>query len=283
MKLIFRKKDSSTNLLLFIFNNYMAKTNKDSIKLWSLLEIMKAFGKNETATRMALSRATKIGLLTNSRQHNDVMYSLTSEGKKFNELWNKGAMNFWKRHQFRNSKWNNKWYLINVEFKKIDSNSKTEFIDNLQQYGFAQININTLIAPYHQYEEVWKLIEKYSLSDGTVETYGELKIHKDMDTFIDEVYNIEKLKVLYQEFIDKYSNKLSEIKKIYREANFVDNGLALPILHDLGWSFFNIASGDVALPKQILPEWEGDNAALIMRELRQMLLESTYKYLEKFD
>jgi phenylacetic acid degradation operon negative regulatory protein len=62
MKLILRKKDSSTSILLFIFNNYMAQTTKNYMSLSSLLEIMQVFGKNETTTRMSLSRAAKKGL-----------------------------------------------------------------------------------------------------------------------------------------------------------------------------------------------------------------------------
>ncbi|MBC2579675.1 hypothetical protein [Clostridium sp. DJ247] len=283
MKLILRKNDSSTSLLLFIYNIYMTKTTKDYIKLSSLIEIMKVFGKNETATRMALSRATKAGLLTNSKKDNEVNYALTLDGRKFNLLWDEGVMNFWKRYQFRNSKSDSKWYLINVEFKGNNKDSKVEVIDKLQQYGFAQINTNSWLSPYHQYEEVWKLVEKYNLVEEVVETYGEMKIHKDMDKFLDDVYGIKKLKSLYQHFIDTYSSKLVEVKQIYKEQNFVSNGLALPILHKLGWSFFNIASDDAVLPKQILPEWEGDKAALVMRELREILLEAVYKYLEKFD
>jgi DNA-binding transcriptional regulator PaaX len=104
-----------------------------------------------------------------------------------------------------------------------------------------------------------------------------------MDEFLDDVYSIKKLKLLYQDFIDVYNNKLTKVKQIYKEQSFVNNGLALPILHKLGWNFFNIASDDVVLPRQILPEWEGDKAALVMTELREILLEAVYKYLEKFD
>lgn len=283
MKFILRKKDSSTSILLFIFNNYMAKTAKDYMALSSLIEIMKVFGKNETTTRMSLSRATKAGLLTNIKQDNVVIYVLTTEGKKIIELWNEGAMNLAERYEFRNSKWNNKWHFLNIGFKKDINNSKAEFIDKLEQYGFAQINSNTWVTPYHQYEKVWKLIEDYDFSDGIIETYGEMTIHNDMSTFLDEVFGIKKLKPLYDQFINIYSDKLVEIKQIYKDSNFVSDGLALPILHQLGTHFFNIASDDAVLPKQILPEWQGDKAELIMKNLREMLLEATYEYFKKFD
>lgn len=283
MNLILRKNDSATSLLLFIYNNFMDKTKKDYIKLSSLLEIIKVFGKNETAIRMSLSRAAKAGVLTNSKQDNEVYYTLTNEGKKAIRLWNEGVAHFWKRYKLRNSGWDKNWYFINFDFKESKKNIRPEFLDKLEQLGFAQININTWISPYHQNEEVRELIGEYGLDDGVVEIYGEMKIHKDMNRFIDEVYGIRKLKTKYKEFIDTYKSRLVEISKIYEDKDFVNNGLALPILQELGWSFFETSSLDAVLPKEVLPEWEGDKAAYIMRELREMLLEASYRYLEKFE
>lgn len=283
MQLILRKNDSATSLLLFVFNNYMTKTTKDYMKLSSLLEIMKVFGKNETTIRMSLSRAAKAGLLTNNKQGNEVYYTLTPEGRESVILWNEGVIHFWKRYQLRNSKWDKKWYFINVDFKDDKKEKKAEFLDKLQQFGLVQINTNTWITPYHQYEEIWKLIDEYDLTQDIVEIYGELKIHKDLECFLDEVYDISKLIIRYRGFIDTYGQKLEEIRPLYKEKSFINSGLSIPILHELGWNFFEIATDDAVLPKQILPEWEGDKAAHIMKELRELLLEAAYKYLEKFD
>lgn len=283
MKLILRKNDSATSLLLFIYNNYMHINSKESIKLSSLLEMLKVFGKNETAIRMSLSRAVKAGLLINNKYKNEVSYALTTEGKKAILNWNEGVIQFFKRYQLRNLQWDNKWYFINVEFVEDNKDNKAEFIDQLQQRGFVQINTNTWVTPYHQYEEVWNLTKKYSFEDRIVEIHGEMKIHKDMDKFLDDNYGISKLKIAYQGFVDNYSGKLQEISRLYKEQTFVENGLAFPVLHELGWSFFSIASDDAVLPRQILPEWEGDKATLLMKELRELLLESTYRYLEKFN
>lgn len=282
MKLILRKKDSTTSLLLFLFNSYLTKTSKDYIRLPNLIEIMKVFGKNETTTRMALSRAVKIGLLINIKENNEVVYRLTPEGKKYILLWNEGVLNYWKRYQFRNSQWDNKWYLLNVEMKSYTSKVREEIADKLAQYGFVQYNVNTWLTPYHQCKEIYELIEKYNLFDGIIEVHGEMKIHKEIKNFLDEVFCIDKLKTLYQEFIDKYDNLFNQVKESYRKAEFVNNGAALPILHELSYSFFHIAADDVVLPRQLLSEWEGDRAAKLMKNLREMLLEATYKYLDMF-
>lgn len=283
MKLILRKNDSATSLLLFIYNIYIAKNSKESIKLSILLEILKVFGKSETAIRMSLSRAIKAGLLINNKSDNEVSYALTAEGKKAIIHWNEGVTHFFKRYQQRSSQWDNKWYFVNVEFTEENKAIKSEFLDKLQQRGFAQINTNTWVTPYYQYEDVWELIREYSLSDSIVEIHGEMKIHKDINKFLNDIYGIVDLKAAYQGFIGTYSSKLQEIRELCKEPNFIENGLAFPILHGLGFSFFDIAADDAVLPRQLLPEWEGDEAALLMRELRGLLLESTHKYLEKFN
>jgi len=283
MRLILRKNDSATSLLLFIYNLYMAKTAKDYIKLSSLLEMMKVFGKSETAIRMSLSRAAKAGLLTTSKQNNEVYYALTLEGNKTIMLWNEGVMQFWERYSLRNSEWDNKWYFINANFKEEKKDIRAKFLDKLQQFGFAQINTSAWITPYHQYEEVRKLIKEYSLEDGIVEIYGEMEIHEDVNSFLDKVFGTRKLENSYREFVNTFSGKLVEVRAVYKDHTFISSGTALQVLHELGWSFFESAALDAVLPRAILSEWAGDQAAYLMRELREMLIEASYKYIEKFE
>ena len=261
----------------------MEKTGKDNLRLSSLLEILGVFGKSETAIRMSLSRAVKSGLLINNKIENEIVYSLTPQGKNSIILWNEGVTYFWKRYRLRNSDWNNMWYFVNIEFTDYNKENKAVFFDKLQQQGFSPLNTNTWVTPYHQNDDLWGLIEKYDLKNGVTEIYGEMRIHKDMEKFLDETFAIKKLQVSYQKFIDDFSKKLSEVKLQSNSGDFVEKGLALPILHELGWNFFGIASEDAVLPKQVLPAWEGDKAALIMKEMREILLDASYKYLEKFN
>lgn len=283
MRLIVKKRDGLTSLLLFVYNSYLFTNSKTGIKLSDLLEIMKVFGKNETATRMSLSRAVKVGLLINCVQNNEVIYELTLEGKNYIDLWNDEVNRFWKRYQYRESSFDNNWYYISILSRQKSNESKADFIESLRQYGFAQLNANTYVSPYHQHPDVLELIGKYDLTDGIVELYGEMKIHKDNDIFFNEIFSINTLSEQYQQFIDKYKNKLIEIREACKLRGFADDGLALPLLNELGWDFFSIATLDAVLPKQVLQKWQGDEAVQIMKELRTILFDATCKYLKKFD
>jgi phenylacetic acid degradation operon negative regulatory protein len=121
MKLILRKNDSATSTLLFIYNNYLALKNKDTLRLTSLIEIMKAFGKNETAVRMSLSRATKAKIFKSIREGNEVSYTLTNQGKEAIRIWNEGVKNFWERYQRSKEDWDGKWYVLYIDYSCCSS------------------------------------------------------------------------------------------------------------------------------------------------------------------
>ena len=282
MRLILRKNDSATSLLLFIYNNYYSKTSKYSLKLSSLLNILKAFDKNETAIRMSLSRAVKSGFLVNSKEGSEVVYTLSDMGKQSIELWNEGVINLWKRYKLRQQPWDGKWYFVNIEFSD-DKKQKAEVIDKLQQLGFALINTNTWLCPYYQKDEINEAIDKFKLKTGVVEIYGEMNIRKDVDEFLEEVYQLDALKERYKEFISTYETKVIQIKELCKEEQFVSSGQALPLLHELGWQFFSVALDDAVLPKQLFPYWEGDVAASVMKEYRELLLDASWKFLDKFE
>lgn len=112
-----RKVDSTTSLLLFVYNNYLSEYNKDTLKLSSLLEIMKTFGKSESATRMSLSRTVKAGILVNQNIEKEVNYSLAANGKHAVDIWNNEIRRFWKRYVQRHQPWEKKWHLLNLNFK----------------------------------------------------------------------------------------------------------------------------------------------------------------------
>lgn len=281
MKIILRKNDSATSLLLFIYNNYYAKTSKDSIKLSSLLNILKVFNKNETATRMSLSRAVKSGILINSKEEGETLYTLSDLGKQSIELWNEGIINFWKRYELRHQLWNGKWYLINIEFSS-NKTQKAETIDQLEQLGFVLINTNTWICPYYQKNEVDEILEKCGIKTGVIEIFGEMNIRNEFNCFLNETYHLDALTAKYKDFISIYETKLIQVKELYKDDQFIKSGEALTLLHEMGWHFFSIACDDAVLPEQIFPHWEGDAATNIMKDLRKLLIDASWKFLDNY-
>ena len=283
MKVILRKNDSATSLLLFIYNNYWVHFNKDTIKLSSLLQLMMAFGKSETATRMALSRTVKAGILINKNDGSDVNYTLDTSGKEAINTWNEEMQQFWKRYTLRNKPWNKKWYFINLEFGEEDKENRSTILEKLRQNGFGILSTNTWISPYYQSNEIQTILTESKMNTRVVEMYGDMTIYEDIVSFVDKVFHLKELEKPYENFIMIFSEKFEETKKLSREEWFVEGGHSLPILHALGWEFLSIAIDDATLPKAFYPAWPGDTAAQLMIEFRKILLEATIKYLGKFD
>lgn len=283
MKVILRKNDSATSLLLFIYNNYFTHYKKDTLKLSSLLEIMKVFGKSETATRMSLSRAVKTGILDSNNDGSKINYCLTSSGKEAINAWNEGMNRFWKYYALRNKPWDNKWHLINLEFGEKYKEHRTVIAERLQQIGFRVLSTNTWITPYSQSNEMQKLLTEFSMKTALVEMHGEITIHQDVHSFVENVFHLKELEQPYKKFIEKFGEKFEETKQIYLENWFIMGGQSLPLLHALGWEFFSIASEDVVLPKVLYPEWAGVEATQLMSEFRSILLDTTIKYLGKYE
>jgi len=283
MKVILRKNDSATSLLLFIYNNYWVHFNKDTIKLSSLLQLMMAFGKSETATRMALSRTVKAGILINKNDGSDVNYTLDTSGKEAINTWNEEMQQFWKRYTLRNKLWDEKWYLVNLEFGEANKENRPTVLEKLRQNGFGILSTNTWISPYYQSNEIQTILTESKMNTRVVEMYGDMTIYEDIVSFVDKVFHLKELEKPYENFIMIFSEKFEETKKLSREEWFVEGGHSLPILHALGWEFLSIAIDDATLPKAFYPAWPGDTAAQLMIEFRKILLEATIKYLGKFD
>ncbi len=281
--IIIRKNDSATSLLLFIFNNYLTHYNRDALKLSSLLEIMKAFGKSETATRMSLSRTVKAGILFNENISNEIHYRLSPVGKKSISVWNEGIRQFWKRYDLRIKPWDNRWYLVNLEFFDKYKDNRPVILQRLKHLGFGILSTNTWISPYYQSEEIKKLLMDFDMEKGAVEMYGEMNIHQDINTFLKDIFHLKEHEKSYENFIKVFDEKFTTTKQIYHEKWFIDGGHSLPILHSLGWQFFHIATEDASLPIELYSDWIGIEAAQLMIEFRQILLEVTIKYLGKFE
>lgn len=283
MNLIFRKSDSATSLLMFVYNNYLALTHKDSIKLTSLLGYLQAFGKNESAVRMALSRAVKAGLLLNNKQDGEVFYSLSDEGKQAIQLWNEGVMQFWKRYRLRNEPWNGKWYFVHLHHASGEIDGYAEFTDKMEQLGFSVLHSNTWVSPYRNEEEVHRLIERFGIRDHLVEIDGEMTIHQELPQFLDDQFNIGHLRSLYRSYMDTFRPKFADFQKQIQDERFIENGHSLPLLNELGWNFFRIASGDIVLPRQLLGQWEQDEAVMLFKQFREALLPHIYDFLKKYE
>lgn len=278
MKIVLRKEDSSTSSLLFVYNTVYLRAQKESFHLSSLLEIMGRFNKAETATRMALSRACKTGILETSKSGKEVVYSLTPSALQFIQSWNADAQSCWKRFALRNMPWEGKWHFIHIALN--DPEKKDDLSEKLQQTGYIQINVQTWLSPYYQPEAVNSILNEIEVEAYTISVYGEFEASIAMDSFMEKTFGLSRLREQYADFINTYQPLLA---RLIEDPSATTEGKALPILHKLGFAYFAIATGDPMLPRMLLPEWPGDQAAALMRDLRKVLENAAWEYLRDFN
>lgn len=275
MKVVLRKEDSSTSSLLFVYNMVYSRVQKKSFHLSSLLEIMSRFEKAETATRMALSRACKAGILETSKPDKEVVYTLTPVALQFIQSWNVDAQSCWKRFALRNAPWEGKWHFVHIALN--NPAKKADLSEKLQQAGYIQINVQTWLSPYHQTEVVKSILGDIGVEVDIASVYGEFEASTGMDVFLEKTYGLSWLAEQYSEFTSSYRPLLA---KLHEDLSAAKEGKALQVLHRLGYAYFSIATGDPMLPRMLLPEWPGDQAAALMRDLRKILENASWEYLK---
>ncbi len=260
LKIILRKRDSVVSIVLFIFNIFSEYSSCYSIKLDHLIKCMSFFDKNETATRMGLSRMVKSKILVNKKVNNDVYYELTNLGKENIYLWNLGVSRFLKRYSLRHKPWTKKWCMLSLlNFVRSDSQSIT---DELTEIGFRELSKDLWVSPYSMNEEVNKLLDgKHEF----LQISGEISLNSRNREVLEYTFGIETLKKQYAEFLLLSSKTKNNMSKV------VVKGEHLPLLFELGWNFYDIAINDPALPEDFIDEWVGDRAIAEMRVLRNSL------------
>jgi len=271
MRIILRKRDSVVSIVLFIFNIFGEYIGQNAIKLEHLIKSMGYFDKNETATRMGLSRMVKSGILFNEKVGNEVYYHLTDYGIQNIKAWNLGVARFRYRYSLRSEPWDGKWYLLAL-FKNKGSNKKNMVIsDEFIELGLRQLQRDLWISPYHFHEEIRALLDeklKYlEITGGFISNSKKIEI-------VEDIFQINQVRSQYEKFLILTDKTRKEL------VNHPNSGDNLPLLFHLGWNFYDIAVNDPALPKDLLRDWIGDKAVSEMQVLRKLLYKKTTEFFD---
>jgi len=275
VKIVLRKKDSVTSIVLFLFNIYGEYTGQYSIGLNKLIRFMQQFEKNETSTRMGLSRMVKAGVLANQRSGNEVYYQLTDYGLENIRIWNDGMGRFFARLNKRHNAWDQKWYLaVLMNFHKSDKENQL-IVDELMELGLREIEKNVWLCPYRVSGEMADLSVKNEFE--YIELWGgNIFYNFTADQLLKDIFKIEPVRKSYLKLL----RLIEEIKN--ESAGLNDNeGNHLPLLFKLGWNFYDTAVFDPVLPEELIADWEGDRVVIEFTELRRHLFDRVTGYFEK--
>ena len=265
MKLTIRKKDSVTSILLFIFNIFLLPKGRDSIRLNSVLKILEAFEKNETAIRMGLSRAVQNELVSKSKDKGEVSYQLTELGKSMIDKWWATINGYQAKLPLQKQPWDMVWHLTIFSFPNSKQSERNELTEFMQCLGYGILNKGVWISPYDYSKEIAQKIGSLQINEYIHLLSAQIEKEQKKSLIESSVWEISSLRQRYEALIVK----INAAQGIAEELTAAQT---LPILHELGLEFMEVISEDPQLPLEILGNWPARDCVIKFMTLRERLI-----------
>lgn len=272
----FKRVDSVTGILLFLFNVFLVEQGVTVVPLKKVFRLMAPFHKNETAIRMGLSRGVKNGLLVNYRQDNEVYYHITEAAVKGFEYWQNTLESFRKRIREQIREWDDEWSMVVINPADEKENDRyDDFIESLMRLGYGRLSNRWLwICPIDRSGSIPGLINEYRLGKAVLMFKGRLVEKEEAAVVASKTWPISSLAERYQEYLGRLEEALKEIDP--------DSDIegCLPFLQIYGFEFFEIIKDDPQLPLGLLPpDWQGLKAASTFLDLRERIMPQARDYI----
>lgn len=269
-----KKMGQNTRSMIFtIYGDYIHHYGN---KIWigSLIRLLKEFGHNEQATRVAVSRMMKQGWLQSEKQENRSYYFLTEQG--INRIEEAGKRIF-KLHP---NEWDGKWRVLMYTIPEEKRQIRDELRKELLWSGFGSFSNACWISPNNLEKEVKLLIEKYDISEYVDFFISKYIGPKDNHTLVEKSWPLEQIVEKYEEFIIKYSKQFIMNQEIIKRGEMSDADCFVErtkLVHEYRKFLFI----DPGLPKELLPaNWNGTLAATLFNQYYQVLAEPASRFFE---
>lgn len=268
MKITLRKRDSVTSIILFLFNLMEEIRGSKNISIKKLLMLTRVFGKSESAVRTCLSRMLAQQFLEPVKEGCEIGYRLSASGRQSIEVWNRGLGRCFRRQALRHQDWAGDWHLISLRDFNKSEYANQPVVEQLKEAGLREFSMGLWVSPYMSDTALIQELEKSGTDVWHV--VGRINPIEKGNDWMEQIFSLTQLSAQYTEFLKETDALvLAMNEKILR-----NDGLGmLPVLFNLGWSYFDIAIEDPFLPKAIHSEWIGDIAAKRMRDLRKRMLD----------
>ncbi len=265
---------NTQSLILTIYGDYI-RLYGNKIWIGSLIRLLKEFGHNEQAVRVAVSRMMKNGLLQSEKKGNKSYYTLTPRGVSRIE---EAARRIYK---LTSHEWDQKWRIIMYNIPEEKRQIRDEVRKELQWSGFGCLSNGCWVSPNNFEKEINLLISKYKIEEYVHLFLSDHKgPHSDLQ-LVEKCWPLHEIEEKYEQFIDAYSKKYIVHQSIIQKGQMTDEECFVErtnLVHEYRKFLFV----DPGLPKDLLPErWNGDHAALLFNQYYQMLTGPSNRFFEK--
>lgn len=270
-----KKMGENTRSMIFtIYGDYIFHYGN---KIWvgSLIRLLKEFGHNEQAVRVAVSRMLKQGWIQSEKKENRSYYFLTKQG--VNRIEEAGNRIF----KLYPNEWDGKWRVLIYSIPEEKRQIRDELRQELLWSGFGSFSNSCWISPNNLEKEIKLLIEKYDISEYVDFFVSEYIGPNKNQTLVEKSWPLEQVVEKYEEFLTMYSKKYIADQEIINRGELSDAECFVKrteLVHEYRKFLFI----DPGLPTELLPKnWNGALAADLFNQYYQVLAEPASRFFER--
>ncbi|MDQ0163008.1 phenylacetic acid degradation operon negative regulatory protein PaaX [Bacillus alveayuensis] len=264
---------NTQSMIFTLFGDYIRHYGN---KIWigSLIRLLKEFGHNEQAVRVAVSRMVKQGWLQSQKEGNKSYYFLTKRG--VNRIDEAGRRIF----KLSPHKWDGKWRILMYTIPEEKRHIRDDLRKELLWSGFGNFSNGCWISPNDLEKEVKLLIEKYEIDPYVDFFVSEYLGPRDNHSIVERSWQLEEIEKKYDEFISTYGKHYIIHESIINEGKMTDAECFVErtkLVHEYRKFLFI----DPGLPKELLPPlWSGNHAAHLFSQYYKLLAVPASRFFE---
>lgn len=264
---------NTQSMIFTIYGDYIRHYGS-TIWIGSLIRLLKEFGHNEQAVRVAVSRMVKQGWLVSERRGAKSYHSLTPRGT---ERMNEAGDRIFK---FEDHAWDGKWRMLLYKIPEEQRQIRDELRKELLWSGFGSFSASCWISPNPLEKQVNALIKKYDIAEY-VDFFESVYKNNSNQKLVEKSWPLGDIQEKYDAFISHYSTTYLK-HKAWMENNELTDADCFVVRTELVHEYRKFLFSDPGLPKELLPEnWNGSKAMRLFKQYYLLLAAPASHFFEQ--
>lgn len=229
-------------LLLTLLGDYWYGKG-EHIPSAALVRLLGEFGVSSGGARAALSRLARRNLLESSKRGRHTYYGLTGRASAVLSEGGRRILRF----GTYDAPWNGNWAIVVFSVPEAHRHTRHALRTRLRWLGFAPLYDGVWVSPHGSVDAVTALLDELAVETSTVVIGRTVPTGSPVSNPV-HAWDLEKLRVQYQKFIDEFAPLLERVSS--GEVGAAEGLLTRTSVMDTWRNFPNL---DPELPPELLP------------------------------